>query len=298
MKKVATVTVIVMIMVLSRFTDAAHVSNNISSANADRHAWNEIIGWIDFGAGEVEVTNTKLSGYASGLQIGPVALDCATTPNGNICGGPSGNWFVAKDIGGNLSGWAWSDAIGWISFSGSAPDYRVVIDPNTGIFSGWAWNDVIGWISFCGNTTGGSGTTGGCPLSPTHKVLTSLTPPPLLPGGGGGFSEGFSLVSSVFDTQVTQGAAFNWIMWRGELNGGRVGFQIASSNTSGGPWVYVGPDGLETGYYEMAADAQIKIPLTGPNNHNNRRYIRYKIYLDAAAGTNPRIDDVIISFSP
>lgn len=55
--------------------------------------------------------------------------------------------------GGNaVSGYAWSENIGWISFSnttdGSAKQYGVNIDPITGNFSGYAWSDNIGWINF------------------------------------------------------------------------------------------------------------------------------------------------------
>ncbi len=58
----------------------------------------------------------------------------------------------------NLSGWAWSDNIGWISFNsttdGSLVNYGVAINETnkttngTGDFSGYAWSDNIGWISF------------------------------------------------------------------------------------------------------------------------------------------------------
>jgi len=51
-------------------------------------------------------------------------------------------------------GWAWSENIGWISFScrdtmdiGVGVDYGVDID-GAGIFSGYAWSENIGWISF------------------------------------------------------------------------------------------------------------------------------------------------------
>jgi len=53
----------------------------------------------------------------------------------------------------NVSGYSWSDNIGWISFNctnqgtcGTA-DYGVNIDGD-GVFSGYAWSDNIGWISF------------------------------------------------------------------------------------------------------------------------------------------------------
>lgn len=52
----------------------------------------------------------------------------------------------------NVSGWAWSENIGWISFNSTntdaAIDYGVSIDTSTGDFSGYAWSENIGWISF------------------------------------------------------------------------------------------------------------------------------------------------------
>lgn len=55
----------------------------------------------------------------------------------------------------NIYGWAYSENIGWISFScrntmaeGTGVDYGVDVDPVTGLFSGYAWSENIGWISF------------------------------------------------------------------------------------------------------------------------------------------------------
>jgi len=52
----------------------------------------------------------------------------------------------------NVSGWAWSETIGWISFNntsgGGATSYGVNIDPATGNLSGYAWSENIGWIKF------------------------------------------------------------------------------------------------------------------------------------------------------
>ncbi|MEK7192316.1 MAG: hypothetical protein AAB646_02270 [Patescibacteria group bacterium] len=272
----------------------SHVSANISSLDSERYAWNDVIGWIDFGSGEVEVTNTQLKGYTANSQVGPISLDCATGPSGSSCAIPYG----VANTNGVLSGWAWNDEIGWISFSGSSAQsvYGVTIDMATGIFSGWAWNDVIGWISFnCDNS--GIGNT--CASSDYKvRINPSLIPPPPPPGTGGGFSSGVSLTSSVFDTQVVQGAAFNTIMWKGNLNGGSVGFQIASSNSSSGPWNFFGPSGTNNDYYQPLEGSQMKIKATGSNHHNNKRYIRYKIFLDVPAAPGPQIEDVIISYSP
>lgn len=46
-----------------------------------------------------------------------------------------------------LSGYAWTENIGWISMSGNG--YSVKIDTTLGgIFSGFAWSENIGWINF------------------------------------------------------------------------------------------------------------------------------------------------------
>lgn len=59
---------------------------------------------------------------------------------------------VEAGIDDNVSGYAWSENIGWISFnstsSGGGIDYGVDVDISTGDFSGYAWSENIGWISF------------------------------------------------------------------------------------------------------------------------------------------------------
>ena len=51
----------------------------------------------------------------------------------------------------NLSGWAWSENIGWISFNsttgGGGVNYGVTVASN-GRLSGYAWSENIGWITF------------------------------------------------------------------------------------------------------------------------------------------------------
>ncbi len=54
----------------------------------------------------------------------------------------------------NVFGYAWSENIGWLSFSctnesaiGSGVDYGVDIATTTGVFSGYAWSDNIGWVN-------------------------------------------------------------------------------------------------------------------------------------------------------
>lgn len=59
-----------------------------------------------------------------------------------------------------LTGYAWSDGIGWISFNCSnhekvkpcAHPYSVTYDDATHLLNGFAWNDDLGWLRFENNT--------------------------------------------------------------------------------------------------------------------------------------------------
>jgi len=266
-------------------TSAPTSGTNIDSFY--RYAWNDVLNWIDFYAtGNVIATAEQFYGYATS-SAGYIALDCSTSPNGNICGVSNFQVLTGGSGNSNVSGWAWNDAVGWISFdsatAGSSYYYQVIKLPN-GRLKGWGWNDIIGWISF--NCT----ETGACGNSDYRVQINSLV---------GGAPLLANLTSSIFDTQVASGVAINTVMWQGIYpTGTSVSFQIASSNSASGPWNYIGSDGTSATYY---------IP-TGPNSpvqinsqyHNNRRYFRYKIFLSSNPdGTlTPQVDNVIINWSP
>lgn len=61
---------------------------------------------------------------------------------------------LTAQSGPNVSGWAWSSNIGWVSFNCAnvnactASDYGVDMNMSTGEMSGYAWSENIGWISF------------------------------------------------------------------------------------------------------------------------------------------------------
>lgn len=262
-------------------------ATNISATPEEHFAWNDVIGWIDFySTNTVEVSSTKLTGYASS-SAGDISLDCATTRSGNICG--TSNYSVLNDGLGNLSGWGWNDAYGWISFCGglSSSDcpgstaYRVLIDPDTGVFTNYAWNDVVGWISFNCADPGVCGTS-------NYKVKTSWI----------ATSTSGTVESNIYDTGAAAGAQLNSFLWHGnQPTGTRVEFQFASSNSTSGPWTFIGPDGTANSYYTVAPDTSENIGL---GLHTNRRYFRYKIilYSDKAQRLSPRVDEVVVNWSP
>lgn len=251
---------------------------NMDAGAANHWAYNDSIGWIDFGNGTVGVNDSKLFGYASS-SVGLIAFDCATTPNGNICGGSP--WGVSNS-GGTLKGWAYSDGIGWISFdsvtAGSGISYGVTIGAGTGDLSGWAWNETIGWISFNCSNQGTCGTI-------DYKVNTSWRATAVTG----------SLTSPIFD--LGKKVALNAVIWKGVTNGGAVRFQIAASNVPNpGSWDYKGPGGTSATTYAATADASTQL---SPRDFTNVRYIRYKVFIDSNGGqtASPEVKDIIVNYS-
>ncbi|MGC9046982.1 MAG: hypothetical protein ACP5IC_02620 [Minisyncoccia bacterium] len=282
-----------------------YAATNIDSVN--HWAWNDSIGWIDFySTNNVNLSGSYLHGYASSSD-GFISLDCSTSPNGNICG--TSNYGICNgpgphnsdgscpnaDASGNLTGYAWNDAIGWISFNcdqssqgGSnncvQSNYKVTVDNSTGVFSGYAWNDIVGWISVNGyidNTTS------------TYFVDSSWSTVPI---------SGY-LISEPFDMQ-TQGA-LNGITWQGlQPNGTCVRFQLAVSDSPTGPWVFYGPGQQQTTYFGdcpgLGPGYTIPIQQSDRLWISNYRYVVYKVYLfsNLDQTSSPRVDNIILNWSP
>ena len=267
----------------------AFAATNISSTAHEHWARSNVIGWINFfSTNNVSVGSLRIRGFANS-DIGSIALDCATSPNGNICA--QSNFYVRNDGVGGLSGFAWNDIIGWISFNCAdlgicvQSNYRVAIGAN-GVFSGWAWNDAVGWISFNCNQP----EIGNTCATVNYYVKTIWRAGPVAG----------HLVSSVIDTKIRKGVGFNSIMWRGDMpSGTNVRFQFASSNSLPLP-TPIGPGGtsLKTDTYNPVGPGRpIKINRLF---HNNHRYFRYKVILesDSLQRFSPRVDQVIVNWSP
>ncbi|MEK7076717.1 MAG: hypothetical protein AAB967_00640 [Patescibacteria group bacterium] len=264
----------------------------VSSPFSDHWAWNDVIGWLNFldGTPAVDVSNAQLTGIVlTGTvvsSVGEISLSGST-------------YGVSNDGNGGLSGWAWNDAVGWVSFwcgnsgggdCGTSP-YRVTIDPQSGVFWGDAWNDVVGWVSVnCANHSS-------CQSSDPnfYRVVTDWW---ALPSSG-------TLTSKTFDTGVPGGARINSILWNGNLNGGTVEFQLAVSNDSTGPWDgtanFFGPDGTSGTYFssdEIASSGRYVAPIDF-KLPANAQYFRYKVKLAAPpGGQSPRVDEIIVNWSP
>jgi hypothetical protein len=300
-------------------------ATNINSATNEHFAWDDVSGWIDFYATDnINVEGSRLIGYASST-IGELSLDCATSPIGNICS--SSNYGVCNgltathntdgscsdaDATGWLSGYAWNDTLGWVSFScqntdpgcgtpGSPGYWGVTVDAQSGTFAGYAWSDIGGWMSFnCANNSSCS--------SSDFKV-----------GSGWRATSSIAMLdSAVIDTQSVGGATLNSIMWKGAQNANGtsqttyIDFQIAVSNSAEGPWNFVGPSGTSLDYYSApctagyrggintGGSAPIDTPICiDPTQVYNMRYLKYRVRLrsNLIQTDTPRVDDIILNWS-
>lgn len=274
----------------------SQADTNIDST--DHWAWSDATGWWDFySTNTAEVSASSLHGYASS-SIGEMALNCESTPNGDVCS--TSDFKVINDASGNLSGCAWNDTIGWISFDCAdydcqggnicaESDYQVTIDAN-GNFQDYAWNDVEGWISFnCANNSS-------CGVS-DYKVNTSW--------------RAGKLTSYLSSSIINSGGdvTLHSVIWQGsQPSGTSVDFQIAVATSTSGPWNYKGPDGTDSTWFgSECPTAGVSDPAAGPDKAIcvgkeitvNKRYLRYKVRLQSntAQSQTPVIEDIILNWS-
>lgn len=259
-------------------------------------AWNDVSGWADLVSVNYATSSGTFYGIAS-TSYGGISMNCLDTS----CVSSNYKVFVATTpsggyASGDLYGYGWSDGIGWVSFNcdqtgvgGSnncgASNYKVNVSLSTGIFTGYAWNDIIGWTSFnCSDL-------GVCATS-DYKVVYNFT----IAGDEGSLQ---GLVSPIFDTQQEKGVMPLSIVWQGSLaSGTAVKFQLASSNSKTGPWNFVGSDGTGASYYPSSGSSQ---PNTGvavsPKYYYNKRYLRYKVFLQTSSSATPTVNDISIIYN-
>lgn len=268
----------------------AFAATNIDMLNAgEKWGWNNIMGWLDMKATDTVMVGTTVQGYASS-SLGDISFDCATMRTAPGCTDP--DFKTVKDANGLLSGWAWNDTVGWISMSGTTTDaqvYQARVAPyGDGIRSylrGWAWNDAVGWLDFdCLET-------GSCAAN-DYKTETSADAALASPSA--------QFVSKLFDLGTSAGV-LNTVAWKGaEPAGSTVDFQIAtgtatSTLTGDMGTVFAGSSWIPVSAYPASptklTEALVGMPV------ENRRYFRYRVRL-SGAGNSPRIDDIMIGWSP
>jgi len=114
---------------------------NIPSGNGDLfgYGWSENYGWMSFNAADV-----------SGCPVGT----CSARRNGNSIQG-WGRILSIRDAGANSGGWSGFVSLDSLTTSSVVP-YGVSLSGNN--LSGYAWSDELGWIDFTGVSIAASST--------------------------------------------------------------------------------------------------------------------------------------------
>ncbi len=199
--------------------------------------------------------------------------------------------------------------------SGSCPLSRIL--DTTGIRNQWT---LLYDVTNCLDVPGKGNYARSLTFSPTGAdvtiasaklVLTYRFTPP-----ASGYPVSAILLSPTFDTAAVNGSSYNWIMWKGSLNSGRIRLQLATSNCANGAtdapgctsgsWGsgsnFIGPDCTIGTFYEQT-DTALSSALGCDAQHHNKRYFRYKATLCSddcvsAGGNTPVVNTVIVNWSP
>ncbi|MBX4195884.1 hypothetical protein KW796_02965 [Candidatus Parcubacteria bacterium] len=170
-----------------------------------------------------------------------------------------------------LSGYAWSENVGWIKFKNASPAYGVTVDSVTGVFSGYAWSENMGWISF------NSSDLSGCPSGTCNASMNLLN----------GSLSGWAKVLS------TGG----WI----HLSGSGYGVSYNSSNSqfSGYAWsdTYIGWIHFAGSGYGVITDASLAPPDATINVTASPTSATWTINPGSLAGTGNGSKTVTPSYS-
>jgi len=154
----------------------------------------------------------------------------------------------------NLSGWAWSENVGWISFnclnqnSCVKVNYGVNLDPQTKVFSGYAWSENVGWITF------NESELSGCPQAPCRAWL-------------GQDNKVYGWARALAGKSTQSGGWDGWI----KLNGTNYGITF---NPSTGEF-----EGWAAGWDDTKEEAVIGWISFNCKNQNSCSSSNYKVYL-------------------
>jgi len=112
-----------------------------------------------------------------------------------------------------------------------------------------------------------------------------------------------TLDSVVFDTRDALGAQLNSVLWHGTQPAGTsVGFQIAVSNSSSGPWNFMGPSGDTATYFTGSPGSEIPLEGTtaGYSLFTSYQYFRYRVILfsNPTGTATPTVNNIIVNWSP
>jgi len=176
---------------------------------------------------------------------------------------------IQAGTGDNLSGWAWSSNIGWISFnctnsaSCSNLDYGTRIDSVSGLFSGYAWSPNIGWISF------NQSDLSGCPSAPCEARLV------------GGLSDPYPKQVTGWAKVLSTG---NWMQLRGGVSPISIIEAGSGAGLHTGVALAIGSDGLPVVPYLQVFASKLKFTECGNHKCSAGNFIADVVSTPSGAG--------------
>jgi len=235
----------------------------------------------------------------------------------------------------NLSGFAWSSNIGWVSFNSTncdsdedgitddanyvqcpigdaSSDYGVNISPteptSTGIFSGYAWSENIGWVSFnradTGNPPqapfdGGSG-----PIAQVDWVTGNVTGWARALASGGGW-DGWIKLAGIADDSSPYGVTYNNLTsgfegyaWGSEVVGW-IDFNPALGGVSFDGTLNTLPVAVDDSAFANENTAQnINVIANDTDADGDALIIEAGSVTNPSNGTATRLDNVTVQYTP
>lgn len=250
------------------------------------------------------------SGSLSRIDLNLFCLNCTSAPPPMIISvrATSGGLPTGSDLASaSLTITDYSGNAVWYSANYAAPttvtagtQYAIVIRPSTSLSMGAVGLSDSAINSFTGNDVyaGGavvfstnSGSSWSIETGPKPSVDGAFKTY-VGSGGSSGYATAGDLISSTKDSNPGTGST-NWstLSWtKSTPTGTSVRFQAAASNSSSGPFNFVGPDGT-AGSYFTTSNASL-------SQFNGNRYLRYRAYLATTATTaTPVLNDATACFS-
>jgi hypothetical protein len=153
---------------------------------------------------------------------------CIAIAGGIVSYAPNSSKLAPSTVhasGSNITGFAWSDNIGWVCFDDATycSTSNVTADTTTGALSGYAWSENIGWINFGPNSCGTQATLSGGALTGWAQAVAN----------GSGWDGCISLSGSSPAYGVTlSSGAFNGYAWGSDVVGW-LSFNCATGGPTG-----------------------------------------------------------------
>jgi len=141
----------VVIMALCLMLLAPAAAENIDPNNdSSQYAYAENVGWLNAEPNGDGGDGVDVDGSGLSGYMWSESIGWISLSCTNLSSCRTVNYGVTNDGCGMLTGSAWGENVGWVNFAPTPGG--VSINPQTGEFSGTAWGENVGWITFANDS--------------------------------------------------------------------------------------------------------------------------------------------------